>query len=126
MTSGVSPLRLSAMRTRYVASERQKEKSFTFASLTSLMARLVPAMTSCRLFFGSARIGVQSRSLDTGDGDDFVVVGCVAGNADGAEDLIVRIADQHAAGIRHQPPLARRHDGGEEVRVLRRALHHGA
>src|SRR6185437_2089045 len=72
-----------------------------------------------------ARIGLQPGRFDAGDRNDLVVVASIAGDADGTQHLVVRIADQHAGWIRDQTPAARHPDCREENRILRRALHAG-
>src|SRR6202034_1017192 len=68
-SSGARPLRLSATRTRYVASERQNEKSF----MDNLLV--------------GARVGFESRRLDARDSAHLVLVRGVAGNTAGADDI---------------------------------------
>src|ERR1051326_1069428 len=70
-------------------------------------------------------IGLQPGRFDAGDGAHFVLVGGVAGNAAGADDVAVGIADQHAARIADHAAAARRRQHGEELRRLRRTARQG-
>src|SRR5215217_872528 len=66
----------------------------------------------------AARVRLQPRGLDPGDGADFVLVGGVAGNADRADDIAAGVPDEHAARNRHQTALAHHRERPEELRVL--------
>src|SRR5262249_23716960 len=63
-SSGARPLRLSAMRTRYVASERQNENSFTAPALPINCGRIIPTII-CQAYrwiapqLGPARVALS-------------------------------------------------------------------
>src|SRR6185437_2415384 len=77
------------------------------------------------IFRPDSEVRAKQASKDDGDRNDLVVVASIAGDADGTQHLVVRIADQHAGWIRDQTPAARHPDCREENRILRRALHAG-
>src|SRR6185312_13452674 len=78
------------------------------------------------LLLAAARIGFQSGRLDARDGDDFVVIAGIAGNADRADDGIVAVANEYARRIGHKTPAARHPNRCKEGWILRRAFHAGA
>src|SRR5882757_3135056 len=67
------------------------------------------SQTRVKRAFGSIRatkpspilpgVALEAGGLDAGERAGFVLVGGVAGNADGADDVARRVSDQHAAGI---------------------------
>src|SRR5712691_4960171 len=69
-----------------------------------------------------ARIGLQSGGLDAGDRAGLILVGGVAGNPDGPDDVAAGVADQHAARIGDHAPAARRIECIEELRRIGSAL----
>src|SRR3979490_3505771 len=71
---------------------------------------------------GAAGIGFESRCFYTRDGAGLVLVGGVARDADGADDVAAGVADQHAARIGDDAPAARRRPHGEELRRAGGAL----
>jgi hypothetical protein len=54
----------------------------------------------------AARIGLQSRRLDTGDRAGLILVGGVAGNLDCPGDVAAGVAISTPPGQDHRPPLA--------------------
>src|SRR4030081_3779102 len=72
-----------------------------------------------------ARIGLETRRRNAGDRAFFVIVRGVARNADRPEDVTGLVADQHAAGDRHEPPVARGGERGEEHLRARHAPRQG-
>src|SRR5262249_38172703 len=69
-SSGTSPLRLSAIRTRNVASERQNENSFTDPPLRKNCERTVPTIIYRSNGKTLHRADVRERS-SVADGNDF-------------------------------------------------------
>lgn len=68
-----------------------------------------------------ARVRGQTSRFYSSDRADLVIIAGVSGDADRADRLSVRIADQHAAGRVYQSPLGRVGRGGDEARYLCRA-----
>src|SRR5882757_9698039 len=71
---------------------------------------------------GAAGIGFESGGLDARDGAGLVLVGSVARDTDGPNDIAAGVADQHAARIGDDAPAARRRQHGEELRRAGGAL----
>src|SRR5580704_8222613 len=73
-----------------------------------------------------ARIGLEPRRRDAGDGALFVVVGGIPGNADRPDDVAGPVTDQDAAGNRHEPSVAGGGERREEHLRARYAARQGA
>src|SRR3569623_2972104 len=61
--------------------------------------------------------GGKPRGGDAGEGAGFVDSGRVAADADRADELAARVADQHAARRKREPAAGGDGDAGEEGRI---------
>src|SRR6266568_3178196 len=75
-----------------------------------------PRVMTCATGF-SARVGDQVRLRDARERDLLVLVGSVAADADGAQQLALRIADQHPAPRGRDATAGDGGQRGEEGRV---------
>ena len=73
---------------------RQKSGDGAALSLRSCAISFLRSRLNAALRYALARLGDEPRSRDPGKRRDFVVVGIVAGNTDGADHLVVRVTDQ--------------------------------
>src|SRR5258708_7642163 len=67
-------------------------------------------------------IGNQTNLLDTIDGARLIVIRKITADADGAQDLTVRSANQDSAGYGNQPALRHAGECDEKCRRLFRTL----
>ena len=74
----------------------------------------------------NSRVALATCGLDAGQGCDLVVVGGVAGHADGAQERAGAVIDQDAAGHRDERAAHRVRHGGHELRLLLGACEQGA